>query len=232
MYGQTERMRRLIHDLLSLSRIELNEHRRPDQAVDLARVVEENVEALIPVARERNITLELITSTQEADVHGVRDELIQVVQNLIDNAMKYTTPETGVLVEVTSGLDIEQARVFAGRRWPNASRISIVQSRTEPNDRFAVLRVSDQGRGISREHLPRLGERFYRVDEGRDRSVGGTGLGLAIVKHIVARHRGGLIVESEAGRGSAFGIWLPIIDGKLAESISLKDDLSPQEPTG
>lgn len=211
MYNQTERMRRLIHDLLSLSRIELNEHRRPDQKIDLAVVVQESFEAMVPVANDKGLKIELINTADQALVHGVRDELVQVIQNLVDNALKYTTPGSEVRVELSSTLDLEQARTFAGRRWPNASRISIVQSRTEPSDSFVVLRVSDQGEGIPRQHLPRLGERFYRTDEGRDRSIGGTGLGLAIVKHIVARHRGGLMVESEMGLGSAFGIWLPII---------------------
>lgn len=222
MYNQTERMRRLIHDLLSLSRIELNEHRRPDQKVDLAVVVEESVEAMVPVANDTGLKLELINSAEHALVHGVRDELVQVIQNLLDNALKYTTPGSGVRVEFSSGLDLEQARTFAGRRWSTASRISIVQSRTETNDKFVVLRVSDEGEGIPRQHLPRLGERFYRTDEGRDRSIGGTGLGLAIVKHIVARHRGGLMVESEMGLGSAFGIWLPMI----------KDNEPPPEAVG
>ena len=204
-------MRRLIHDLLSLSRIELNEHLRPNQRVDLARIVTEGVEALVPVAQEKGTELELIRSADEAPVYAIRDELVQVIQNLIDNAMKYSPAGSTVRVEISAGLTIEQARTFAGRRWPNAARISIVQNRTEPDAQFAVFRVSDEGDGIPREHLPRLGERFYRVDEGRDRSVGGTGLGLAIVKHIVSRHRGGLMVESEEGRGSAFGIWLPVI---------------------
>ena len=88
-----------------------------------------------------------------------------------------------------------------------------------------VLRVSDEGNGIDRQHLPRLGERFYRVDEGRDRVIGGTGLGLAIVKHIVARHRGGLMVESEEGRGSAFGIWLPALKGDPATQSGPPDKL-------
>tara|TARA_B100000678_G_scaffold97784_1_gene81756 strand:- start:205 stop:1719 length:1515 start_codon:yes stop_codon:yes gene_type:complete len=230
MYGQTERMRRLIHDLLSLSRIELNEHRRPDQAVNLANVVGESVEALVPIAKEKGIELEFISSTDAAPVHGVRDELVQVMQNLIDNALKYTKPGSGIRVEISSDLDLEQARTFAGRRWASAARISIVQSRTQPNDRFAVIRVSDEGEGIGRQHLPRLGERFYRVDEGRDRIVGGTGLGLAIVKHIVARHRGGLMVESEEGHGSAFGIWLPIVGQGAAAQPKLEGATDMDHP--
>jgi len=222
MYNQTERMRRLIHDLLSLSRIELNEHRRPDQEVNIAKVVSESVESVAPIAHDKGLELELISSTEFAPVHAVRDELVQVMQNLLDNALKYTAPGSSVRVEVSSGLDLEQARTFAGRRWNTASRISIVQSRPNPDDRFAVLRVSDEGEGIARQHLPRLGERFYRIDEGRDRLVGGTGLGLAIVKHIVARHRGGLMVESDEGHGSAFGVWLPMI--RTDETSDLAED--------
>tara|TARA_X000000950_G_scaffold243510_2_gene298802 strand:+ start:135183 stop:136667 length:1485 start_codon:yes stop_codon:yes gene_type:complete len=232
MYGQTERMRRLIHDLLSLSRIELNEHLRPNQKVDLALVVAEGVEALVPVARDKGLELELIQSAETAPIYAVRDEMVQVIQNLIDNALKYSPDGTAVRVEVSAGLDLEQARTFAGRRWPNAARISIVQSRPDPKARFAVFRVSDEGQGIDREHLPRLGERFYRVDEGRDRSVGGTGLGLAIVKHIVARHRGGLMVESEMGRGSAFGIWLPLTSqsSSVPEPVPRDEDKTLPSP--
>lgn len=217
MYGQTERMRRLIHDLLSLSRIELSEHRRPDKVVDFGALVEENYEAMLPVARERGIKLEFLSSVDQANVYGVKDELTQVLQNLIDNAIKYTTPGSSVLVEIASGLDLEEARLFTSRRWNNAARISISQARPDADVPLVAIRVSDEGQGINREHLPRLGERFYRVDEGRDRTVGGTGLGLAIVKHIITRHRGGLLVESETGRGSAFGIWLPMVGQKLAQ---------------
>ncbi len=227
MYGQTERMRRLIHDLLSLSRIELSEHRKPEKVLDFSALASETVEAMMPIARDQDVTLQFISSASSVNVHGVRDELTQVLQNLIENALKYTRPDTSVYVELACGLSADDAKLFTSRRWDDAARISILQNRSLPSDQFVAVRVSDEGEGIGRQHLPRLGERFYRVDEGRDRKVGGTGLGLAIVKHILARHRGGLAVESEVGRGSAFGFWLQ----QLPEKGKLRSAGDPPEAT-
>ena len=210
MYGQTERMKRLIHDLLSLSRIELSEHNRPNDIVEFKTVLEEVFQSMLPIANERQLSLELLESSKAVEVYGRRDELIQVMQNLIENALKYTRPNTHVTVEVEEGLSLDEARAFTSRQWEDASRITVLQHAHPATQQYIGFRVSDQGDGISREHLPRLGERFYRVDEGRDRAVGGTGLGLAIVKHIMSRHRGGFAIESETERGSAFGFWLPM----------------------
>ena len=212
MYGQTERMRRLIHDLLSLSRIELSEYHKPQHVLDFTSLAEETFEAMLPIARERGVELELISSVGAVSVHGVRDELMQVMQNLIENALKYTHDDTSVIVELAAGLTLEETKLFTSRRWDEAARISILQTPSDESASFVAVRVSDEGAGIGREHLPRLGERFYRTDESRDRMIGGTGLGLAIVKHILARHRGGFVVESQEGRGSAFGFWLPVIE--------------------
>ena len=140
-----------------------------------------------------------VTVTLEVPaVVGDPDELAQVFQNLIDNAIKYGRPETPI--EVSLG---PSTRVLAGAR---------------PGERLPALtiRVRDQGPGIAREHLPRLTERFYRVDTARSRELGGTGLGLAIVKHIVNRHRGGLDIESELGRGTVFTVHLPIATERLS----------------
>ena len=212
MHGQAERMRRLIQDLLSLSRIELSEHRPPDTEADLAAVVSEAGDALQPVAAERGVTLRISGLASGVMVIGVRDELAQVAQNLIDNAIKYSEPGDVVEIEVLSGLPLEEAAGRAGRRWDEAGHMSIATISGPPPaggaGRYAVLRVSDSGPGIDRQHLPRLAERFYRVDPGRGLRKG-TGLGLAIVKHVVARHRGEFLVESEPGRGSAFGVILP-----------------------
>jgi two-component system, OmpR family, phosphate regulon sensor histidine kinase PhoR len=212
MHNQAERMRRLISDLLSLSRIELIEHRAPDERTDLAGIVAEVRDAVGLVAAEGKVTVN-VTGPAVVQVTGVRDELIQVAQNLIDNAIKYTPAGGVVNVELLTGLSREEAAVRAGRQWGEAGRMSIV---TAPQaglqnvpGRFAVLRVSDGGPGIARQYLPRLSERFYRVDPGRG-LMKGTGLGLAIVKHVVQRHRGEFLVESEPGRGSAFGVVLPL----------------------
>jgi two-component system phosphate regulon sensor histidine kinase PhoR len=122
-------------------------------------------------------------------VAGDADQLEQVLQNLIDNAVKYG--REGGLVR----LSVERARPG---RWPSRPGV--------------VMAVSDEGPGIARDQVPRLTERFYRVDKGRSRTAGGTGLGLAIVKHIVNRHRGQLLIDSEEGKGSTFSVWLPVAE--------------------
>jgi two-component system phosphate regulon sensor histidine kinase PhoR len=210
MQGQADRMRRLISDLLSLSRIELVEHRPPEGKADLAAVVTEAREALAPVAKARGVELRVTGAAGAVNVTGARDELAQVVQNLIDNAIKYSEKGNTVDIEVRAGVGASEASVIAGRRWDDAGRMSIAAAPASSNARsFAVLRVSDAGPGIERQYLPRLSERFYRVDQGRGLKPG-TGLGLAIVKHVVQRHRGEFVVESEPGRGSAFGVVLPM----------------------
>lgn len=209
MHGQAERMKRLISDLMSLSRIELVEHRTPSSDADLAAVVGEVVDALMPLARERGVELKLTGPRQGVIVTGVHDELSQVAQNLIDNAIKYSETGDTVEIEVQPAAAREAALASAGRRWPSAGHMSIAAAPRTSQNQFAVLRVTDAGPGIDRQHLPRLAERFYRVDQGRGLRPG-TGLGLAIVKHVIARHRGELLVESEVGKGSAFGVAIPV----------------------
>jgi two-component system, OmpR family, phosphate regulon sensor histidine kinase PhoR len=178
--------------------------------------VSEAGDALLPVAKDRNIKLRVMGPSSAVQVTGVRDELTQVAQNLIDNAIKYSEPDDVVEIEVLSGLTREDATARAGRRWPTAGHMSIATAPAGASaTRYAVLRVTDSGPGIERQYLPRLSERFYRVDPGRGLRPG-TGLGLAIVKHVVQRHRGELLVESEPGRGSAFGVVLPMAQPKLA----------------
>jgi two-component system phosphate regulon sensor histidine kinase PhoR len=189
MSDQAARMRRLIDDLLSLSRIELNEHVRPSDSVNMSDVAEEVVHALSQMAVAANIQLDLVEPTSLPNVAGDRDELYQLVQNLVDNAIKYGRPHTPVTVEIGT------RRAGPGEPGPSPA---------------VVLSVKDCGEGIAREHIPRLTERFYRVDVRRSRAIGGTGLGLAIVKHIINRHRGRLVVESQVGEGSTFTVYLPL----------------------
>jgi two-component system phosphate regulon sensor histidine kinase PhoR len=189
MGEQAGRMRRLIDDLLSLSRIELNEHVRPSSSVNLGDVVEDAVRAMQPMAVAANIQLDYVEPVSLPNVVGDKDELFQVVQNLVDNAIKYGRPHTAVTVQLGT------RRAGPGEPGPSPA---------------VVLSVRDHGEGIAREHLPRLTERFYRVDVKRSRAIGGTGLGLAIVKHIVNRHRGRLLIESQLGEGSTFNVFLPL----------------------
>jgi two-component system, OmpR family, phosphate regulon sensor histidine kinase PhoR len=188
MRGEAARMARLVDDLLSLSRIELNEHVAPTSRVELAPLVGQVAEALELRAAARGMRLELALPDDLPDVLGDADELAQVFQNLIDNAIKYGKPHSEITVSVSFGASL-------GER----------QSAAAP---LVSVAVTDRGDGIPSEHLPRLTERFYRIDTARSRELGGTGLGLAIVKHILNRHRGRLEISSAIGVGSTFTIWL------------------------
>lgn len=190
MAVQSQRMARLIQDLLSLSRIELNEHMPPTEQVDLRRICQTVVDTLRPQAESHSMSVQLdCPGDGPVTVLGDGDELTQVFQNLVDNALKYGRDGTDVTIR------IEEASPPPGQRgyFPaGAIRVSVI----------------DRGEGIPAEHLPRLTERFYRVDTARSRQLGGTGLGLAIVKHIVNRHRGAMSVDSRAGEGSVFSVFL------------------------
>jgi two-component system phosphate regulon sensor histidine kinase PhoR len=210
MQTQAERMRRLIDDLLSLSRIELDEHVPPSDRADLGQVAREVTDSLDAVAKERGVTIELKLPVHGARVVGERFQLTQVVQNLIDNAIKYSVPGGRVAVDIGTAMSREEAMQQAGRRWEEAGRIALLTPSPSPLRAYAFVRVEDSGPGVARRYLPRLGERFFRVERELGNERGGTGLGLAIVKHIVNRHRGGLLVESQPGRGSAFSALLEL----------------------
>ncbi len=183
MQEQARRMARLIDDLLSLSRIELNAHRRPDTPVDLVPIVRQVVDGLETLARDRGVTVH-IDGANALSVLGDHDELVRIFENLIENALKYGA--AGRRVDIKIG--------------PGASADGVPE---------AQVSVRDYGPGIAPEHLPRLTERFYRVDVTESRAQGGTGLGLALVKHILNRHRGRLTIDSAPGEGATFTIHLP-----------------------
>jgi two-component system phosphate regulon sensor histidine kinase PhoR len=184
MAEQADRMRRLVDDLLMLSRIEQHEHARPEAPVDVGRVLESVRDLLQLKAAQRKVAIELLVEPGLPPAIGDYDELTVVFQNLIDNALKYARPSTTVKVAA---------------RPAGAERLAIA--------------VSDEGDGIPAAHLPRLTERFYRVDNARSRQLGGTGLGLAIVKHVVNRHHGRLDIQSTPGTGSVFTVTLPAAGG-------------------
>ena len=190
MLGEAQRMSRLVSDLLSLSRIELREHEAPTGSVELASLLETVAQTFELTAARRSNKLALEIGKGLPAVAGDADELKQLLHNLVENALKYGR-EGGT---VTLSAFLPQSLPPAYARSEGAA---------------VAIAVRDQGEGIAREHLPRLTERFYRVDPGRSKSVGGTGLGLAIVKHIVNRHRGALTIESEQGAGSVFTVYLP-----------------------
>jgi two-component system phosphate regulon sensor histidine kinase PhoR len=189
MASQAERMTRLIDDLLSLSRVEMRVHLPPRGVVDLNEVAHYVAQTLEPMAKAAGANLKVEQSEGAAHARGERDEIVQVVQNLVQNALKYG--HTGGHVTIT------------------VRRLAIS---SEGTPRVAVS-VSDDGPGIAPEHLPRLTERFYRVNVASSRDKGGTGLGLAIVKHIVTRHRGELKIESALGKGSTFTVLLDALPG-------------------
>jgi two-component system phosphate regulon sensor histidine kinase PhoR len=193
MGEQAARMNRLIDDLLSLSRIELIEHQVPSAKVDLTELLARLAAGFEPRLKQRAVSLDMRIPADVPAVVGDADQLAQVVQNLLDNAVKYGR-EGG-----TVRLDIAVA----------APGVSPDPTRGWPARPGVVVTVADQGAGIPRAHLPRLTERFYRVDTGRSRAAGGTGLGLAIVKHVVNRHRGQMLIESEEGVGTTVSVWLP-----------------------
>ncbi len=177
---EAQRMQRLVEDLISLSRIEGEKYRLPAERVCLATLVADVRAELLSAASEQAIDLATNIDRAESAVSGDRAQLSQLLHNLVGNAMKYGRKGTPVTI------------------------------RLDHDDRSMIrLVVSDQGEGIPPEHVPRLTERFYRVDPGRSRAMGGTGLGLAIVKHIVERHRGRLDIQSVVGTGTTVTVILP-----------------------
>jgi two-component system phosphate regulon sensor histidine kinase PhoR len=180
MKAQANRMARLIDDLLSLSRIELKAHVQPANQVDLAPIVRQVADGLQTLARDRGVEVKIDLPPEPLMVRADRDELIRVFENLVENALKYGA---------------------------SGKRIDIGLS---PGDNEALVAVRDYGPGIAPEHLPRLTERFYRVDVAESRAQGGTGLGLALVKHILHRHRGRLSIDSAPGKGATFTVRLPL----------------------
>ncbi len=183
MASEAERMNRLVRDLLHLSRVEAEERVRPTERQDIAGLIWQAVQALRPMAEAAGVAIEVVGADHPVMIPADPDQMSQVLTNLIENAVKYGG--SGKFVSV-----------------------SLLR---EPGLRGPVVRVAvtDRGEGIDPIHLPRLTERFYRIDGHRSREKGGTGLGLAIVKHIVNRHRGRLLVESTPGRGSTFAVVLP-----------------------
>src|SRR5262245_31633917 len=189
MQVQADRMARLIDDLLSLSRIELSAHLRPDTQVDLGAIVRQVADSLQTLARDRDVEVKTIGAHSALRVPGDRDELIRVFENLVENALKYAA---------------------SGKRVD----ISLALAEAPDGKREARVAVRDWGPGIAPEHLPRLTERFYRVDVSESRAQGGTGLGLALVKHILNRHGGRLNIESVLGQGATFTAHLPMGESK------------------
>jgi len=194
MQGQATRMARLIDDLLSLSRIELNAHLQPNTPVDLAPIVRQVVDGLQTLARDRGVEIKVSVPGEMMMVLGDRDELIRALENLVENALKYGA---------------------GGKRVD----LSVARTPMRAGSSEARVAVRDYGPGIPPEHLPRLTERFYRVDVADSRAQGGTGLGLALVKHVLNRHGGRLTIDSTPGAGATFTMHLPLRTDESAPSL-------------
>ncbi|MEO1549267.1 MAG: ATP-binding protein [Pseudomonadota bacterium] len=185
MYAQASRMKRLVNDLMSLSKIEMTAHVPPEEQIAINSVAREAASALLPQAKQSDVRLIIDLPPEDQPLYLVadRDQIAQVILNLVDNAIKYAGAGKTV-------------RLFLADPDPSyPGQIG--------------LTVSDDGPGIAREHLPRLTERFYRVNSEKSTDKSGTGLGLAIIKHILNRHEGALDIQSTQGDGARFTIWLP-----------------------
>ena len=198
MHAQATRMARLIDDLLSLSRVELSAHVRPEKLVDVVPLVRQVVDGLEPLASERQVAIEIDLPEAPVLIAGDTEELLRVFENLIENGLKYGA---------------------SGRR----AVVSL--SEPAPDDAAGEVRlaVRDFGPGIPPEHLPRLTERFYRVDAGDSRAQGGTGLGLSLVRHILIRHRGRLLIESVFGHGATFTACFPATKTAVTDKAAAKE---------
>jgi two-component system phosphate regulon sensor histidine kinase PhoR len=186
MAEQGERMRRLIDDLLNLSRIEMEEHQPPVGEAPLAMIARAEMEALSPLMKQRNIRAELELAEALVARPANADQVAQVIRNVFENAINHGRDGGMIMVS------LKPAVAEDGTARPGA-----------------LLSIADDGPGIAKHHLPRLTERFYRVDAARSRHKGGTGLGLAITRHIIMRHRGRLVIESTEGVGTRVNVWLP-----------------------
>lgn len=187
MGNEGARMVRLIDDLLSLSRIELEKHVNPTGEIDIRRLLTGAAKSMEPTLQKTGHALSIAMPDDLPLARGDHDQILQVVQNLVANAVKYGRPGT-----------------------PIDLRAQYVPAMTAHEGPGVKITVSDRGDGIPPEHLPRLTERFYRVDAARSRKMGGTGLGLAIVKHIVERHHGDLDIQSTLGQGTSVSVTLPV----------------------
>jgi len=192
MAEQAERMSKLVNDLLSLSKIEMNAHAAPTSKVDLLRIIRNEKQNFEWACKQKNVTIKLKLNENLPPTRGDDEELAQVVRNLVGNAIKYTNPESEVVLTARLTSTLPDDPIFRGF------------------SRAICFSVEDHGEGIAPQHIPRLTERFYRVDTARTRKVGGTGLGLSIVKHVLNRHHGVMTIDSEVGKGSTFNVYLPV----------------------
>ena len=192
MESEAQRMARLIDELLTLSKVEADEHITPDDVISVDQIISDVAGLLSVRAMAKGMKLRTLVEKDLPPITGDADELTQVFQNLLSNAINYGSEDTDIRLD-----------------------IGLVENLPETGVPGIFVSVTNHGEGIPAQEIPRLTERFYRVDKGRSRSMGGTGLGLAIVKHIVARHRGHLEVKSEVHKETSFTVMLPRFDENI-----------------
>jgi two-component system phosphate regulon sensor histidine kinase PhoR len=187
MAKETERMTNLVADLLSLSQVEVKERRAPKEIVDPNLIISQSIAAVGPLAQKHGKRIEFQTGEPLPELPGLHDDLVRALINLLENAINYS--REGGTVRLTA---------------------TVVRDQSPLNKPALSIAIQDEGEGIPAQDIPRLTERFYRVDKSRSRNIGGTGLGLAIVKHILVRHRSKLVIDSTFGKGSTFTVFLPL----------------------
>ena len=189
---QAEYMSHLIEDLLSLSRIELNQEQRPQDEVDVTSIVDDVAKSFEIKAQEQNMNIHVIKENNVETCLAEAQQIKQILQNLTDNAIKYGTPGTEVTLRVN-----------------NVDKIPLSKINKTARGKAVAISVNNKGPKIAPEKLSRLTERFYRMQEHKDKSIKGTGLGLAIAKHIIIRHQGNMTVNSNGYNGTTFTIYIP-----------------------
>lgn len=205
MQAQAERMQRLVADLMSLSRIELNEHVPPRKSLDLAEIARDVIDSLAPLFEAADAIVDFTSDEGPAPtIRGDRDEIFQAIQNLLDNGVKYGGEPPMVKVRVGRGAPPSPFNDGPPAHRTGDSPVQVASRLSISVDDLVYIQIRDFGAGIERADLPRLTERFYRVNVERSRKSGGTGLGLAICKHIMNRHKGGFQIESRLAGGAAF----------------------------
>ncbi len=208
MKNQGERMQRLISDLLSLLRIEQIEHQVPDGKADIKAALITAIEAVEPNSTKRNIHINF-TPSKIPHIRGDQDELVQLVLNLLDNAVRISQPNTEINMSLSLTSNWQLGPAFADSVFSENAQSRRIVMPPSGRDSYIIFKIRDHGPGFSRDHLPRIGERFYRIAGDLSSKEKGTGLGLAIVKHITRRHRGGLLIKSGIGEGTEFIVMLP-----------------------
>lgn len=203
MQKQADRMSRLINDIMSLTKIELNEHLKPKSVLNICETLESMISTV--KAANPNAKDEIIVHKYGNPINAVydEDEIQQVIINILENAIKYKKSKTAIEVYLYSDVATANLPSLTTEKWPESNGMRIVATQAKAGEKFAIIRIENCGDGIEKRNMPRLSERFYRI-ESQTADIVGTGLGLAIVKHIIARHDGILCVESKIGEKTAF----------------------------